>query len=151
MSTSLANAKRVRNTGGERRNERTNDSFFFSCCIQTMESYFYYSMEKCLHYSDNNTKLDSSEIFPPQSEIKRRRGKNQHQKQTDREFQARHVKRSLFFLLLVFHFFIFLIRFFHFVRCVYIICTQLYISRWFVSVSTLSLFILIGCSVTRSV
>lgn len=33
-------------------------------CIQTMESYFYYSMEKCLHYSDNNTKLDSSQIFP---------------------------------------------------------------------------------------
>lgn len=124
-----------KNTGEQRRNE--NWDYIVSCSVvvlQTMESYFCYSMEKCLHYSDNNTKLDSSEIFPP------------HQKKKSIESASTtrissNASNDVFFFLSVF--FSFLIRSFCYIQVLWISFSRF-------GCAIVHLFILIGCSVTRS-
>lgn len=78
--------------------ERTIVSDSVVLCVQTMESYFYYSMEKCLHYSANNTKLDSSEIFPPHNE------KNEEKKKSKRMNTTKFWSNTSIFSSLVFLF-----------------------------------------------
>lgn len=87
---------------------RTNDSFVFGCCVQTMESYFCYSMEKCLHYSANNTKLDSSEIFPPHTQ------QQPQQKQHQKKYQKKK-KNEVWSNTSIYSSLLFIFRFFHFV------------------------------------
>lgn len=89
--------------------ERTIVSDSVVLCVQTMESYFCYSMEKCLHYSANNTKLDSSEIFPPHNKKKWREKNSKIKKNEEKTEQSFEATRQFFPLLCSFS------RFFHFV------------------------------------
>lgn len=65
-------------------------------------------MEKCLHYFDNNTKLDSSEIFPSQpKEKEKERGKREEKKVRPEKKKSKATRQTLYFFSRFFHFVVF--------------------------------------------